>query len=293
MYMDIIKETRQLISKQLDSIDCKRVAEHGGYSKKQMNRIFKSKTEMGIGEYIHYKRMAQAVLDLRYTELPIMEIAQKNGFETQESFTRAFKKEFYVTPYIFRKEHTWEKDDIKQLLIEVVEETSHEVARKSRTELPKPQVNFLQKPITLWYSIRRNENDLFPHNFYEECKKDNLYKSLYHRCNNNPIGGAYLTHIFQGQKFTTSTLGFETAYTENYPVYQGLETTIMPASKYIVVNVPPYKNYELGSHVLAAWNVFSDFDYKAYHRKRNLDSAPIYEWDSVSEGYTLYFPICK
>lgn len=106
-------------------------------------------------------------------------------------------------------------------------------------------------------------------------------------------GGAYLTHIYKGEKFTSLTLGYEVPYTEQYKVDKELEVTIMPASGYLVVNVPPYKNYELGNHVLAAWNVFTEFDYKAYGLKRNLDRAPIYERDSSEEGYTLFFPISK
>ena len=293
MHKDIVNETQQLISRRLEDIDCKRVAENSGYSIKQMNRIFMSKTDMNIGEYIYNKKMAQAVMDLRYTKLPIIEIAQKNGFSTQESFTRAFKKAFGVTPYVFRKEHIWKKEEMKQLLLEVIEETSHETARRSQLELPKPKVSFWNKPTTLWHSIRRNQEGIFPHNFYVECKRANLYEQLHHRRNNHPIGGAYLTHIYQGQKFDTLTLGFETPYRENYPIYEELETTIMPASEYIVVNVPPYKNYELGNHVIAVWDVFTDFDYKAYQRKRNLDGAPIYEWDLVNNGYTVCFPICK
>lgn len=178
MPKDIIIETQKLISKRLEDIDCKHVAEKGGYSSKQMNRIFMAQMDMNVGEYIHSKKMAQAVMDLRYTELPIIEIAQKNGFGSQESFTRAFKKAFHVTPSRFRKDHIWENNEVKQGLIEIVEETSHEMARSREVELPQAKVSFMSKPKTLWYSIGRNIKGLFPHNFYVECKKAQLYEKL-------------------------------------------------------------------------------------------------------------------
>lgn len=258
-----------------------------------MNRIFASQTEMSIGEFIKHKKLAQAVMDLRYTNLPIIQIAQKNGFHSQESFTRAVKKALHVTPYQFRKEHVWREDSLEERLVQVIEETSHETARQSRVELPNPHVSFLHKAKSLWYSIAQNKKDLFPHNFYVECKKEHVYERLYHLCNQNPIGGAYLTHIYKKQKFTSLTLGFQMDYTERYPVYPELEVSTMPESDYLVVNVPPYKNYELGAHVLAAWNVFSEFDYSSYRLRRALDDAPIYEWDSEIDGYTLYFPVSK
>lgn len=36
-----------------------------------------------------------------------------------------------------------------------------------------------------------------------------------------------------------------------------------------------------------------DCEKVAYHLKRNLEHAPIYEWDSEVDGYTLYFPVIK
>lgn len=258
-----------------------------------MNRIFVSQTDMSLGEYINDKRLAQAVMDLRYTNLPILQIALKNGFSTQESFTRAVKKAFHVTPYRFRKNHIWSEDLIGEKLAQVIEETSHETARQDRVELPEPHVGLVHKPKCLWYYTARNNADLFPHNFYVQCQKDHLYERLIHLSNGNPIGGAYLSHMYKNLKFASLTLGFETDDTESYQINKELEVCIMPESDYLVVNVPPYRNYELGAHVLAAWNVFSDFDYSRYHLKRDFDHAPIYEWDSKVDGYTLYFPVSK
>ena len=293
IYTEIVDKTKELIKKELEQINCEMVAEYNHYSMKQMNRIFVSETEMSIGEFINYKKLAQAVMDLRYTNLPIIQIAQKNGFSSQESFTRALKKALHVTPYRFRTDHVWREDSLNEKLAEVIEETSHETARQMRVELPNPHVSFVHKPKSLWYSIAQNKKDLFPHDFYVRCKKDLIYERLHYLCNQNPIGGAYLTHIYKKQKFTSLTLGFSMDYTEAYLVYDELEVNIMPESDYLVVNVPPYNNYELGAHVLAAWNVFSEFDYNSYQLKRNLDYAPIYEWDSEMDGYTLFFPVSK
>ncbi|WP_167957985.1 helix-turn-helix transcriptional regulator [Anaerosporobacter faecicola] len=293
IYTDIVEKTKKLIKDELEQINCERVAEYNNYSMKQMNRIFLSQTDMSLGEYINDKRLAQAVMDLRYTNLPILQIAQKNGYSTQESFTRAVKKTFHVTPYQFRKDHVWSEDDMEEKLAEVIEETSHEAARQDRVELPEPHVRFVHKQKSLWYYIAMNKTDLFPHNFYVQCQKDHLYERLHYISNENPIGGAYLTHIYKNIKFAALTLGFETDDAESYKTNKELEVCIMPESDYLVVNVPPYRHYELGAHVLAAWNVFSEFDYSRYHLKRDLDHAPIYEWDSKVDGYTLYFPVTK
>jgi len=247
---------------------------------------------MSVGQYINYKKLAQAVMDLRYTNLPIIQVALKNGFSTQESFTRAVKKAFHVTPSQFRRHHMW-SEEIEEKLVEVLEETSHETARQERVELPKPRIELIRKPQSSWYYIARNELDLFPHQFYVQCEKEKLNCRLHEISKKKSIGGAYLTHIYQKEKFTSLTLGIQVEQNEERVERAGGQFCLIPESDYLLVNVPPYYNYELGAHVLAAWNVFSEFDYARHHLQRDLDHAPIYEWNSKQDGYTLLFPVRK
>lgn len=47
---------------------------------------------MTVSEYIRYRRIANAANMLLYTDEKIIDIALYYRFETQESFTRSFKK---------------------------------------------------------------------------------------------------------------------------------------------------------------------------------------------------------
>lgn len=288
---NVIDSVKDKIRQELDSVNCNKVALYSSYSVKQINRIFSMQTDMNLGEYIRYKKLAQALWDLRYTEMSIIQIAQNNGFETQESFTRAFKATFNITPFKFREFRKLESSGIDKALNEVIEETSHENARSRKQELPEPSVNLIYKPQSIWYSLKRNIDDLFPHDFYIRCQKEGLIEKVKQVSNVMHLTGAYLTHIHKGQKFTSLTLGFEHELLVNMPHFDGFEETICPATNYLRVNVPPYLNYELGGHVMAAWDVLSNFDYSKLHLKRDLDNAPIFELDSVDFGYTLYFPV--
>jgi AraC family transcriptional regulator len=53
--------------------------------------------------YIRSRRFSQSMTKLAGTRERILEIALAAGFETQESFTRAFKQAFGVTPAHYRK----------------------------------------------------------------------------------------------------------------------------------------------------------------------------------------------
>lgn len=290
-YYDVIHSVKDKIRLELDNVNCYKAASCSGYSKKQISRIFSTQTDMKLGEYIRYRKMAQALWELRYTDMRILEIAQNNGFQTQESFTRAFKSVFCTTPYQFRENRSLEAHKINKALTEVIEEASHDNARGRKQELPEPDVQLINKPGSLWYSIKRNVNDLFPHDFYTRCQKEGLFELISQAGSKESLEGVYLTHIYKGEKFTSLTLGFEHEYQPSIPDFEGFEVNICPPSFYLMVNVPPYMSYELGGHVLAAWAVLSSFHYAEYHLKRTLDTAPIFELDSVDSGYTLYFPV--
>ena len=79
------------------------VARHAGISQWHFQRIFKSLTNETLKMYIRSRRFAAALELLEQAEIPVLQIALASGFDTQESFTRAFKKAFDVTPGAYRK----------------------------------------------------------------------------------------------------------------------------------------------------------------------------------------------
>src|SRR5699024_1539684 len=83
------------------SID--QVAEKSGYSKWHLQRMFKSITGHILGSYIRARRLTCTALALRLTHKPILDIAMQFQFDSQQTFTRAFKKQFRQTPANYRK----------------------------------------------------------------------------------------------------------------------------------------------------------------------------------------------
>jgi AraC family transcriptional regulator len=79
------------------------VARHAGISQWHFQRIFKALTNETLKTYIRARRLANALDKLATTDARVIEIALAAGFETQESFTRAFKKAFGVAPATYRR----------------------------------------------------------------------------------------------------------------------------------------------------------------------------------------------
>ncbi len=84
-------------------ISLAQVANEAGISQWHFQRIFKALTNETLKTYIRSRRMANALDKLLTSKQRIIEIAIDAGFESQESFTRAFKKTFGMTPNEYRK----------------------------------------------------------------------------------------------------------------------------------------------------------------------------------------------
>jgi AraC family transcriptional regulator len=74
-----------------------------GFSKYHFHRIFKSITGENLSDYIRRVRLSSTTLKLK-TNQKITHIAMNSGYETNASFSRAFKKHFGMTPTEFSKD---------------------------------------------------------------------------------------------------------------------------------------------------------------------------------------------
>ena len=70
------------------------VATASGISQWHFQRIFKALTNETLKTYIRSRRLAISLDKLLTTNTRIIDIAISAGFDSQESFTRAFKKVF-------------------------------------------------------------------------------------------------------------------------------------------------------------------------------------------------------
>ena len=74
-----------------------------GCSVYEFSRIFSFMAGMSISEYIRRRRLSQAVFDIQTGRDKIIDISQKYCYESQASFTRAFKELHGVAPAAARK----------------------------------------------------------------------------------------------------------------------------------------------------------------------------------------------
>ncbi|WP_392563238.1 MDR efflux pump AcrAB transcriptional activator RobA [Orbus wheelerorum] len=132
------------------------VADKSGYSKWHLQRMFKKVTGQILGTYIRHRRLTHAALALRLTSKPILDIAMQYRFDSQQTFTRSFKKQFNDTPATYRRNEFWDPVGL----------TPPIELNKTQFRLPEP--TFMDFPQQVFWGVTYKNNcslnELLQHN---------------------------------------------------------------------------------------------------------------------------------
>lgn len=103
------KKIVQMIVKKIEdrinlnqNLDIEDVATLSGYSTRYIQKIFKEVTGISISRYIKKRILTRGAILVKMTKKSINHIAMDLNFSTQQTFTRAFSREFKMSPLKFR-----------------------------------------------------------------------------------------------------------------------------------------------------------------------------------------------
>lgn len=105
-----MKETKNVVSRVIDYIEknleeelrLDTISKNMGYSKFYLNRIFTEQTGISIHKYLQNRRLTIAAEKLVKSEKTIMQIAYEAGYDSQQSFSYAFKQVYLYPPKVYR-----------------------------------------------------------------------------------------------------------------------------------------------------------------------------------------------
>lgn len=315
-------EWNESIQKMIDWIECNitnhpsllEMSKQIGYSPYYCSSRFHAIVGMSIKSYISGRRLARATLEIRDTNIRILDIAIKYGYSSHETLTRAFLNAYGCTPSDYRKnpvpialsnrqvvfnpEHYYELYGSKQ---------GGNVMSKTCLTDANIRIEFIpaHKYIGIWDDTAHNYSDFWKsHDCDEVC---GIIESL--RNVSDPIVGCHMAgwNNKDGQRKYFYGLGVPTDY--DGPVLEGFEIRSIPESYYIVFFHPPFDYLKDCGEVMykvekLAWN----YDLKQYGLSdKNLnytDNRHLFEWNEDNcpcyqrhypevLGYELLRPIKK
>ncbi|ENC8109323.1 TPA: helix-turn-helix domain-containing protein [Escherichia coli] len=126
------------------SIDINALVEYSGYSRRYLQLLFKEMIGLSIGKYIQRRRITRAAIYLRLTNLPIAIISGRLFYDSQQTFSREFKKNSGYTPLQYRKYKAWMFKN----------QTGYRCIKISS---PTPELCYLPKQFFLGTSIKYKE----------------------------------------------------------------------------------------------------------------------------------------
>lgn len=99
LIQSVVAYIENRLKTEIDLKDLERVT---GFSLAHNRDIFKKCTQMSLSRYLNYRRISHAAFEMAHTDRRILDIACDYGFDTYDTFTRAFKRVVGVTPQNFR-----------------------------------------------------------------------------------------------------------------------------------------------------------------------------------------------
>lgn len=118
-YVERVQRSVDFIEQNLrEDITLDGIANAAAFSPYHFHRVFSLTVGETIKNYIRKRRLTEAAYELRDSNRRILDIAFEYRFESQESFSRAFKKLFSVSPAIYRSLTKYPKFYEKKVLTE-------------------------------------------------------------------------------------------------------------------------------------------------------------------------------
>ena len=152
-----------------EKIDYNALARIMAVSEQSMQRIFIFITDMSLTEYIKRRRFSKAYEELINSNARIIDLAIKYQYESEISFSRAFKSLFNMTPSEAKKNKAdfiqfpvWQFNDRK--------EYSYKIIHFDRKEIYAYKTKESKRKDDLLYRIRE---------LYKELRERKLYNSIH------------------------------------------------------------------------------------------------------------------
>ncbi len=102
----IDKAIRFIQNNPKDNLSLQSIADNAGFSLTYFDAIFRQHTGYSPVEYSRIYKLTRSALELRRTPKTVLEIALDFGYASHESFTRAFKSFYSITPSEYREKYS-------------------------------------------------------------------------------------------------------------------------------------------------------------------------------------------
>ncbi|MCJ7665675.1 MAG: AraC family transcriptional regulator [Actinobacteria bacterium] len=263
------------------------LAKEAGYSPWHSARIFKDCIGKTPFDYIKTMRLSYAANRLRKGDEKIIDVAFDFVFGSHETFTRAFSRQFGMTPQFYKKN----KPELKLFLPGYIHNYYYRKLQKGEVNMSKKNkintvfIQVVERP-SRKLILKRGINATHYFGYCEEvgCEVWNtlsgIKEALY-----EPIG-MWLPDNLKKPGTSTYVQGVEVPidYSGKFP--EGFELIELPPCKMMVFQGQPYDDEKFEDAISEIWEVINDFNPELYGFFWAVEDGPRFQLEPM--GYRGY-----
>ncbi|WP_127497250.1 AraC family transcriptional regulator [Paenibacillus glycanilyticus] len=295
-YLVQIQQTIDYIEAHIsEELSLSRLAQVARLSDFHFHRVFLSMAGETVMEYVRKRRLAVSAYQVAYSDAKLIDIALDAGFQNHETFTRAFKRMFEMTPGEYRKR------EIKPPAYSRL----NVLQRKYNPYLGgiRMEYKIITKPAfkVIGYEIRtraNGDNHKEIPAFWQEYIQKELYKNIPNRVHkDSPVELGICYNFDMGSDIFSYLIGME-AETFDGVEGEGLVCREFDGAEYAVFTTPKVPREQFSSSIQNTWmTVFSEWFPHSGYEHAGTPEFELYDERSNHElaeiQMDIYIPIKK
>ena len=269
-----------------EKITLKQLADAAGYSPWHSARMFKELIGRTPFDYIRALRLSKAALTLRDEEYKVIDVAFDFVFDSHEGFTRAFSKEFGMSP----KKYSQKFPPIQLFMpIRILDSylilNKGEITMSEKKEIKTVFVQIVERPARKVLMKRGYKaTDYFAYCEEVGCDIWSLLSSVKEALY-EPIGMWLPKHLIK-EGTSQYVQGVELPLDYSNIIPYGYELIELPPCKMMVFQGEPYQDENFMFEIGEIWNTIEKYDPTIYGFEWAPEEAPRFQL--VPMGYRGY-----
>jgi len=285
--VEAIQRMQDYIEKHIhEPISLYDLAKCAQYSPFHCARLFKELIGKSPFEYIRMLRLTRAALRLRDDNAKVIDVALDFVFDSHEGFTRAFSKEFGITPHKYSKEappvYLFMPYPIRDSYLYFLKEGEK---MEKQTANNTVFVQVIERPERKLI-LKRGKNAADYFEYSEEAGCDvwgllcSIKEALY-----EPIG-MWLPNAFRAPGTSYYAQGVEVPAGYSGIVPDGFDIIALPPCKMMVFQGQPFKDEDFDEAIGGVWEAMKNYDPELYGFEWADEDAPRFQLEP--QGYRGY-----
>lgn len=267
------------------------LAQKAGYSPWHCAKIFKELTGKTPFEYIRMCRLSKAAMEIRDKNLKIVDVAMDFVFDSHEGFTRAFRRQFGLSPNEYKKQtppislfHPWPVRDYYYWLRDIQEEDIPPISKSFFIQVR----NFPKRKLLLRRGV--SANDYF--SYCEEAGCDvwgllcSIKEALYEPA------GLWLPDSLRLPGTSRYVQGVEVPEDYAGEVPEGFDLIDLPKCKMMMFQSAPYDDLRFHEAIMNLTEIIDAYDPRQSGYEWDDEAAPRFQLDPQGwRGYIEARPV--